>query len=130
MLKLLALANGRENDHTTENSHRKYFLSRMKIKNYNIEIDGRSFYDQSMTWLSNTMKSKKISTGQGNDYTTGCLLDLLIWKELQTNYSWFKQTKSFRCRLTSSSTNYFYRTSRWWSFRSLLHSWKNQKKQC
>ena len=33
-------------DITNENSYRKYFLPRLKIKNYNIEIDGRNFYDQ------------------------------------------------------------------------------------
>ena len=27
-------------------SFKKYFLPRIKIENYNIEIDGRSFYDQ------------------------------------------------------------------------------------
>ena len=32
---------------TTENSYDKYFLQRLKIGNYNIEIDGRNFYDQS-----------------------------------------------------------------------------------
>ena len=30
---------------TNENSYRKYFLPRLKIKNYNIEIDGRNFSD-------------------------------------------------------------------------------------
>ena len=30
---------------TNENSYRKHFLPRLKIKNYNIEIDGRNFYD-------------------------------------------------------------------------------------
>ena len=35
------------NDNTsTVNSHRKYFLPRVEIKNYNIEIDERNFYDQ------------------------------------------------------------------------------------
>ena len=33
---------------TTENSYDKYFLSKLKIDNYNIEIDGRNFYDQSI----------------------------------------------------------------------------------
>ena len=28
------------------NSHQKYFLLRLEIKNYNIEMDGRNFYDQ------------------------------------------------------------------------------------
>ena len=35
----------------TANSHRKYFLPRIKIENYNIEIDGRNFYDQSINDL-------------------------------------------------------------------------------
>ena len=30
----------------TADSHRRYFLPRVKIENYNIEIDGRNFYDQ------------------------------------------------------------------------------------
>ena len=30
----------------TADSHRRYFLSRVKIGNYNIEIDGRNFNDQ------------------------------------------------------------------------------------
>ena len=33
------------NDLATANSHRKYFLPRIKIENYNIEIGGRNFYD-------------------------------------------------------------------------------------
>ena len=44
--KLFVLTYDKKNDEATENSHRKYFLPRMKIKNYNIEIDGRNFYDQ------------------------------------------------------------------------------------
>ena len=35
------------NDNTsTVNLHRKYFLPRIETKNYKIEIDGRNFYDQ------------------------------------------------------------------------------------
>ena len=33
------------NDLVTANSHRKYFLPRIKIENCNIEIGGRNFYD-------------------------------------------------------------------------------------
>ena len=46
--KLFVVAYGKENDDATENSYRKYFLSRMKIKHCNIEIDGRNFYNQSI----------------------------------------------------------------------------------
>ena len=34
------------NNIITEDSYQKYFLPRLKIENYNIEIDGRNFYDQ------------------------------------------------------------------------------------
>ena len=54
----------------------------MIIKNYNIEIDGKNFYDQS---INDTIKQynelRKISTGQGDDYTTGCLLDYIYFKD-------------------------------------------------
>ena len=30
----------------TVNSHQKYLLRRLQIENYNIQIDGESFYDQ------------------------------------------------------------------------------------
>ena len=57
-------------------SYKKYFLPRIKIDKYNIEIDGRNFYDQA---INNSIKQydevRKISTGQGDDYNTGCLLD-------------------------------------------------------
>ena len=46
--KLFVVTYGKENDDATENSYRKYFLSRMKIKHCNIEIDGRNFYNQSI----------------------------------------------------------------------------------
>ena len=70
--KLFVLAYGRENDNATENGHRKYFLPRMKINNYNIEIDGKKFYDQSINDLiKQNYEVRKISMGQGDDYTTG-----------------------------------------------------------
>ena len=67
---------------TTENSYNKYFLPRLKIDNYNIEIDGRNFYDQA---INDSIKQydeiRKISTGQGDDYTTGCLLDFAYFEK-------------------------------------------------
>ena len=63
-------------------SHRRYFLPRVKIENYNIEIDGRNFYDQP---INDSIKQydeiRKISTGQGDDYTTGCLLDFAYFEK-------------------------------------------------
>ena len=78
---MFVLAYGRGNIVTNEDSYRKYFLPRLKIKNYNIEIDGRNFYDQP---INDSIKQydeiRKISTGQGDDYTTGCLLDFTYFE--------------------------------------------------
>ena len=53
---------------TTENSYDKCFLPRLKIDNYNIEIDGRNFYDQP---INDSIKQydeiRKISIGPGDD---------------------------------------------------------------
>ena len=58
------------------NSHRRYFLPRIKTENYNIEIDGRNFHDQPCNdSIKQYDEVRKISTGQGDDYTTDCLLD-------------------------------------------------------
>ena len=54
----------------------------MKIKNYNIEIDGKHFCDQSINdSIKQYDKIRKILTGQSDDYTTGCLLDYVYFKE-------------------------------------------------
>ena len=58
----------------TADSYRRYFLPRVKIEHYNIEIDGRNFYDQPINDLIKQYDEvRKVSTGQGDDYTTGCL---------------------------------------------------------
>ena len=60
----------------------KDFLPRIEIENYNIEIDGRNFYDQPVNDLIKKYdKVRKISTGQGDDYTTGCLLDFVYFEK-------------------------------------------------
>ena len=65
----------------TADSHRRYFLPQVKIENYNIEIDGRIFHDQPINDLIKQYDEvRKVSTGQGDDYTTGCLLDFAYFK--------------------------------------------------
>ena len=56
-----------------EKSHSNYYLPKVKIKDYNVMIDSKNFFDQPIN--SNLKKYEKIATGQGGDYTTGCLLD-------------------------------------------------------
>ena len=58
------------------------FFQDLKIKNYNIEIDGRNFYDRSINDLIKQYDEvRKISAGQGDDYTTRCLLDFAYFEK-------------------------------------------------
>ena len=43
---VLAYDNTAGGDQVSIDFFKKYFLPRIKIENYNIEIDGKSFYDQ------------------------------------------------------------------------------------
>ena len=59
----------------TENN-KKFFLPREEINNYNVLIDGRNIYDQPINDLIKQCNEvRKVSTGQGDDCTTSCLLD-------------------------------------------------------
>ena len=63
-------------------SHRKYFLPRVNITNYNVLIDGRNFYDQPISDQIKTYDEiSKIETRKRDDYTTGCLLDYQYFKD-------------------------------------------------
>ena len=89
MNRWFVLAYKGDANRVTADSHRRYFLPRVEVKNYNIEFDGRNCYDQ----LINNQKTndlikqydelREVSTGQGDDYTSGCLLDFDYFK---TNY--------------------------------------------
>ena len=65
-----------------QKNNRKYFLPRGEIKNYNVLIDGRNFYDQPINDIIKQYDEiRKVSTGYGDDYTTGCLLDYAYFKD-------------------------------------------------
>ena len=68
---------------------KKYFLPRVKVENYNSDIDGRNFYDQPINdSIKQYNEVRKLSTGQGGYYTTLCLLDFAYFeKKIQTNCS-------------------------------------------
>ena len=54
----------------------------MEIKDYNVMIDGKNFFDQPVKNddLITCENIQKIATGQGDNYTTGCLLDYNYFK--------------------------------------------------
>ena len=63
-------------DRVQKDSHQKYYLPRVGIENYNVLIDGQTFYDQNINDdLKKYDELRKVTTGKGDDYTTGCLLD-------------------------------------------------------
>ena len=79
---VLAYRNCSSANRVTADSHRRYLLLRVKIENCNIEIDGRNFYDQPINDLIKQYDEvRKVSTEQGDDYTTGCLLDFAYFKK-------------------------------------------------
>ena len=70
------------NNKVQRDSHRKYFLSRVNITNYNVLIDGRNFYDQPINdQIKKYDEIRKIATGKGDNYATGCLLDYQYFKD-------------------------------------------------
>ena len=66
-----------------------YYLPKGEIKDFNVMIHGKNFFEHSVTGTYHIRKYdmrtydnfQKIATGQGDDYTTGCLLDYTYFKE-------------------------------------------------
>ena len=63
---------------------RRYYLRTGIIKNYNAIINGKNFYNQSTdSDIKRYEEIRKLTTGQGEDYTTGCLLE---YKYIKNHY--------------------------------------------
>ena len=70
-----------ENDAQRTNKKR-YYIPNVEIKDYNDMVDGKNLFDQPLKNDKVTYENiRKISTGQGDDYTTGCLLDYTYFKK-------------------------------------------------
>ena len=55
---------------------RKYYLPKDLIKNFNAIINQKNFYDQAIdSGIKRYEEIRKLTTDQGEGYTTGCLLD-------------------------------------------------------
>ena len=53
----------------------------MEIKDYNVMIDGKNFFDQRVkNYLKTFDNIRKIATGQSDDYKTGFLLGYICFK--------------------------------------------------
>ena len=77
--RLFVLAFENNNDRTSDD---EYYLPTVEIKDYNIVINGEIFFDQPIKNNKITYDNiRKIATGKGDDYTTGCLLDYPYFKD-------------------------------------------------
>ena len=64
------------------NCYRKCFVPRVDITSYNVLTDGRNFYDLPINdSIRKYDEIRKISTGKGDNYATGCLLDYDYFKK-------------------------------------------------
>ena len=71
--RLFVLVFENDDDRTSDS---QYYLPTVEIKDYNIVNNGENFFDQPIKNNKVTYDNiRKIATGQGDDYTTGCLLD-------------------------------------------------------
>ena len=65
-------------------SNKQYYIPNVEIKNYNVMIDEKIFFDQPVKNNKVTFEIiRKLATGQGDYYTTGCLLDYIYFKNYQ-----------------------------------------------
>ena len=70
-------------------------FQKVEMKDYNVMMDGRNFFDQPINSMNKPYENiRKIATGKGDDYTTGCLLD----------YPYFKQNYKILFSLKESLT--------------------------
>ena len=70
-----------ENDEQRK-SNKRYCIPNVEIKDYNVIIDGKNCFDKPVKNDKVTYENiRKTTNGQGNDYTTGCLLDYTYFKK-------------------------------------------------
>ena len=80
-LFVLAYKDHEAND-AKRNEYKKYYLPNQEIKDYNVLIDGKNFYDQPINDdVTKYNEIRKVATGRGDDYTTACLLDFAYFKD-------------------------------------------------
>ena len=79
--RLFVLAFEHDDDNDKIISNKRYYIPNVKIKDYNVMIDGKTFSNQPVNNDKITYENiRKNSTGQGDDYTTGFLLDYISFK--------------------------------------------------
>ena len=74
--RLFVLSFENENDRT---SHSTYYLPKVEIKDYNVTIDGKNFFDKPINSKLKTYENiRRVAIGQGDEYMTGCFVRLFL----------------------------------------------------
>ena len=74
--KLFVLSYPNHDDNAKRTNGKKYYLPKRIIKNFNVIINGGNSYNQIIdSNIKQYEETIKLTTGQGEDSTTGCLLD-------------------------------------------------------
>ena len=81
--RLFVMAYSRaDNNQPTKNEQRKHYLLRIDLKEYNVIIDARNFYDNPIkSDIEKYKELKKVMSKKGEDYATGSLLDFNCFNE-------------------------------------------------
>ena len=77
--RLFVLAFEKDDQRT---SNKRYYIPNVEIKDYNLMIDGKNLFNQLVKNDKVTYENiRKITVGQGDDYTTGCSLGYTYFKK-------------------------------------------------
>ena len=69
-------------ENNKRSSNKRYYIPNVEIKDYNVMIDGKNFFDQPVKNDKVTYENiRKVTTGQGDDHTAGCFLDCTYFKK-------------------------------------------------
>ena len=78
--RLFVLSFSRNNNTDNRDSFSNYYVPNVEIKDFNVLIDGKSFFDLPVK-NEEEVYGKIIDMSNNNDYTTGNLLDFAYLKE-------------------------------------------------
>ena len=74
--RLFVLVYSNKDDNSKRFKAKRCYLPKSIIKNYHVIINGKNFYNQSIdSDIKRFEEIRKLTTRQGEDYTTWCLLD-------------------------------------------------------
>ena len=82
--RLFVLVYSNQVDNVKRHKARTYYLPKDVLKKYNVIINEKNFYDQPIdSDIYRYEEIRKLTTGNVEDYTTGCLLD---YEYIKNNY--------------------------------------------